>query len=135
MSNSIFIENYSSHYGVAISIIDDSELIIQRGAYSSFQSNFGYAVGGGAIYEEGNSSISCYGISESIIFEYNEGFSGGAIYADSSKVTLVEILFIHNFACYGGALEISQSFAHVSSSYYINNSVFFSEVKHLVEQL
>ena len=128
ISNSIFIENNSSHYGGAISIIDDSELIIQRGANSLFQNNgcaFARIRGGGAIYEDGNSSISCYGVSESIVFECNEGFRGGAIYANSSRVTLIEIMFIHNFACYGGALEIRQSFAYVSSSNYIKNSVLW----------
>ena len=127
LSSAIFIENNSSHDGGAISISNDSELIIQSGANSSFQNNcctFAGIGSGGAIYEEGNSSISCYGVSENVIFKYNEGFIGGAISADSSRVTLVEILFIHNFACYGGALAIRQlSFAYISSSNYINNSV------------
>ena len=45
---------------LSIIIIDDSELIIQRGANSLFQNNkcaFARIRGGGAIYEDGNSSI------------------------------------------------------------------------------
>ena len=107
LSSAILIENYSSHDGGAISISDDSELVIQSGANSLFQNNcctFAGIGNGGAIYEEGNSSISCYGVSENVIFKYNEGFNGGAIYADSSRVTLVKIMFIHNLHAMVGHL-------------------------------
>ena len=122
-SDTIFIENNSTHLGGAISISEGSNLSMQRGAHSTFRKNFadGVGYGGGAIYGERNSTICCSG--HGIVFEYNRGFSGGAIHTMSSSIEIIKILFIGNFACYGGAVGVIQSFAQVLSSNFINNSV------------
>ena len=88
-------ENNSTHLGGAISISVESTLIIQRGATSIFHKDCTYSTGGGALFEDDNSTVYCSG--RGIIFEYNTCMlRGDAIYTTSSSVEVVESLSIGN---------------------------------------